>query len=109
VGSFELRQRFGANFGAAVFVDAGEVTANLDSVPDAVRDTYRVGVGAGVRYYTPIGPIRFDVAVPTQRRRANYYAVPGNPAGGCVQSTISPPPACGDDAFEIYIGLGQAF
>jgi translocation and assembly module TamA len=97
-GSLELRQRFGANFGAAVFVDAGEVTANLNSVPDAVPDTYRVGVGAGVRYYTPIGPIRFDVAMPTQRRRAM-----------CVASTISPPPACGDDAFEIYIGLGQAF
>jgi translocation and assembly module TamA len=96
--SVELRQRFGANFGAAVFVDAGEVTANLNAVPDAVPDTYRVGVGAGLRYYTPIGPIRFDVAMPTQRRRAM-----------CVASTISPPPACGDDAFEIYIGLGQAF
>jgi len=109
VGSLELRQRFGTNFGAALFVDAGEVTANLDSVPDAVRDTYRIGVGAGVRYYTPIGPIRFDVAVPTQRRRANYYTVPGAPAPGCAKSTISPRPACGDDAFEIYIGLGQAF
>jgi translocation and assembly module TamA len=37
-----------------------------------------------VRYYTPIGPIRLDVAVPAPRRP-------------------------GDDAFEIYIGLGQAF
>src|SRR6266478_3372271 len=109
MGGLELRQRFGTNFGAAVFVDAGEVTANLDSVPDAVRDTYRIGVGAGVRYYTPIGPIRFDVAVPTQRRRANYYTVPGAPAPGCAKSTISPRPACGDDAFEIYIGVGQAF
>jgi translocation and assembly module TamA len=97
-GSLELRQRFGTNFGAAVFVDAGEVTANLGAVPGAVPDKFRIGVGAGVRYYTPIGPIRFDVAVPTQRRRAT-----------CVASTISPPPACGDDAFEIYIGLGQAF
>jgi translocation and assembly module TamA len=97
-GSLELRQRFGTNFGAAVFVDAGEVTANLSAVPGAIPDTLRVGFGAGVRYYTPIGPIRFDVAVPTQRRRTT-----------CVASTISPPPACGDDAFEIYIGLGQAF
>jgi translocation and assembly module TamA len=97
-GSLELRQRFGANFGAAVFVDAGEVTANLSAVPDAVPGTLRVGAGAGMRYYTPIGPIRFDVAVPTKRRRAT-----------CVASTISPPPACGDDAFEIYIGLGQAY
>src|SRR6266403_1957169 len=103
VGSLELRQRFGTNFGAAVFVDAGEVTANLNSVPDAVPDTYRIGAGVGVRYYTPIGPIRFDVAVPTQRRRALTSSAP------CVRSTISPPPACGDDAFEIYIGLGQAF
>jgi translocation and assembly module TamA len=37
-----------------------------------------------VRYYTPIGPIRLDVALPMPRR-------------------------AGDDAFEIYIGLGQAF
>jgi translocation and assembly module TamA len=96
--SLELRQRFGTNFGAAVFVDGGEVTANLASIPDVVPDKFRVGAGAGLRYYTPIGPIRFDVAVPTQRRRAN-----------CVASTLSPPPACGDDAFEIYIGLGQAF
>jgi translocation and assembly module TamA len=96
--SLELRQRFGTSFGAAFFVDTGEVTANLAAVPGAQPDTFRVGVGAGLRYYTPIGPIRFDVAVPTQRRHPT-----------CVASKISPPPACGDDAFEIYIGLGQAF
>jgi translocation and assembly module TamA len=43
-----------------------------------------VGVGAGARYYTPIGPLRLDFAVPTSRRS-------------------------NDDKFEIYIGLGQAF
>jgi translocation and assembly module TamA len=79
-GGVELRQRFGTNFGAAVFADAGQVSASLKAVPDQVR----IGVGAGIRYYTPIGPIRLDVAVPTQQRQ-------------------------GDDAFEIYIGLGQAF
>ena len=76
----ELRQRFGTNFGAAAFIDAGQVSAKIKFVPDALR----VGVGAGIRYYTPIGPIRFDVAVPASRR-------------------------AGDDAFEIYIGLGQTF
>ena len=79
-GSLELRQRFGANLGAAVFVDAGQVSASLKAVPDE----FRIGVGAGIRYFTPIGPIRFDVAVPTKHR-------------------------AGDDKFEIYIGLGQAF
>jgi translocation and assembly module TamA len=100
-GSLELRQRFGANFGAAVFVDGGEVTANLNSIPGVVPDKFRIGTGAGLRYYTPIGPIRFDVAVPTQRRRANCNQTANKPP--------KPPPACGDDAFEIYIGLGQAF
>jgi translocation and assembly module TamA len=50
----------------------------------------RFGAGAGVRYYTPIGPIRLDIAVPIQRRSGAGVANP-------------------DDAFEIYIGLGQAF
>src|SRR5258706_3985904 len=51
--SLELRQRFGTNFGAALFVDAGEVTANLGAVPGAVPDTFRVGFGAGGRYLPP--------------------------------------------------------
>ncbi len=42
------------------------------------------GAGIGVRYYTSIGPIRLDVAVPLNREP-------------------------GGDAFELYIGIGQAF
>jgi translocation and assembly module TamA len=79
-GGVELRQRFGGNFGAAVFMDAGQVSASLKAVPGEVR----VGYGAGIRYYTPIGPLRLDFALPTKR-------------------------GPNDDAFEIYIGLGQAF
>ena len=75
--NLELRQRMGTNFGFVAFVDSGGVSSPSGSV-------YRVGVGTGVRYYTSIGPIRFDVALPTKRRR-------------------------NDDRFEIYIGLGQAF
>jgi len=62
------------------FVDAGQVSASLKPLPDETR----IGTGAGMRYYTPIGPIRFDIAVPVARRQ-------------------------GDDSFEVYIGLGQAF
>lgn len=75
--NLELRQRVGTNFGFVAFVDSGGVSSPSGSV-------YRVGVGTGVRYYTSIGPIRFDVALPTDRRP-------------------------NDDRFEIYIGLGQAF
>ncbi|MEJ0034798.1 MAG: BamA/TamA family outer membrane protein [Gammaproteobacteria bacterium] len=78
--SVEFRQRFGDNFGAAVFADAGQISSNLEPVPGDLR----VGVGGGVRYYTPIGPIRLDLAFPTRRQSDS-------------------------DAFEIYIGLGQAF
>jgi translocation and assembly module TamA len=80
VGSLEFRQRIGANWGAAVFVDGGQVSASLKPVPS----DFRVGVGAGVRYYTPIGPVRVDLAVPTTRES-------------------------GDQGFQIYIGLGQSF
>ncbi|MDB6082471.1 MAG: hypothetical protein JWN43_352 [Gammaproteobacteria bacterium] len=79
-GTLEFRQRFGTNWGSAFFVDAGQVSASLKPLPSQ----FRIGVGAGARYYTPIGPIRFDVAVPTQR------------------DSIS-------GSFQVYIGLGQAF
>lgn len=75
--NLELRQRVGAKFGFVLFADAGGVASGSQSV-------YRVGVGTGVRYYTSIGPIRFDIAIPTRHLRN----------GG---------------RFEVYIGLGQAF
>ncbi len=76
----EYRQRFGESFGAAVFVDAGQV-ANSST---AFGSGLRAGAGVGARYYTAIGPIRLDVAVPLNKQR-------------------------GDDTFELYIGIGQAF
>ncbi|HEY3784443.1 MAG TPA: BamA/TamA family outer membrane protein [Steroidobacteraceae bacterium] len=85
-GSMEYRQRLGMSFGTAVFVDAGQVSKNLN----ILNSTMRFGTGAGVRYYTPIGPIRVDIAVPINKR----------------PRTATFP---GDDSFEVYIGLGQAF
>jgi translocation and assembly module TamA len=79
-GSAEYRQRVGQNFGFALFLDGGNVSKNLNPLSGDLR----FGAGVGGRYYTPIGPIRLDIALPIQRRT-------------------------GDDAFEIYIGLGQAF
>ncbi len=78
--SVELRQRVFANWGFATFLDAGQVSTN----GDPFSGTLRFGAGAGLRYYTPIGPIRLDVAVPLNREP-------------------------GGDSFELYIGLGQAF
>jgi translocation and assembly module TamA len=80
-GTLELRQRIARDFGVAVFVDAGQVSTTFKPVPSNLQ----VGVGLGARYYTAIGPIRLDVAAPTHKSVA------------------------GQDAFELYIGLGQAF
>ncbi|MGH7121556.1 MAG: autotransporter assembly complex protein TamA [Acetobacteraceae bacterium] len=78
--SVELRQRVLANWGFVAFLDAGQVSTSGDPFAGIVR----FGAGGGVRYYTPIGPIRLDVAVPLNREP-------------------------GGDSFELYIGLGQAF
>jgi translocation and assembly module TamA len=80
-GSLEWRQRIAGNWGAALFVDGGQVSSSLKPLPS---DFY-TGIGAGVRYYTPIGPVRLDVAIPTR-----IYTVDGG-------------------RYQVYIGLGQAF
>ena len=87
-GSVEYRQRFGKSLGMAVFLDGGQVSSELRPF----SGQFLLGTGAGVRYYTPIGPIRVDVAVPLDRRRKHF-------------GTYS----YSDDAFEVYIGIGQAF
>ena len=80
-GSVEFRQRVGANYGFAVFADGGQVSSSLRPL----ASSFYTGLGAGIRYYTPIGPVRFDFAVPLK-----HYISNGDP-------------------FEIYVGLGQAF
>ncbi|HEY1615148.1 MAG TPA: BamA/TamA family outer membrane protein [Rhizomicrobium sp.] len=78
--TIEYRQRILGDWGAAAFVDAGQASAQ----PTPFTGTLRVGTGVGARYYTPIGAVRVDLAVP-----------------------VTPIPH--GDAFEVYLGLGQAF
>ena len=78
----ELRWRAFEDFGFAAFLEAGEVYDT--AMPDWGQDL-RWGAGLGVRYYTSIGPLRLDVAVPLNRRNAV------------------------DDPFVVLVSLGQAF
>ena len=80
--SAELRWRFKKDYGLVLFGDGGGAFSGRD--PSAKED-YFWGVGTGFRYYTPIGPIRVDVAVPLERRDGV------------------------DDLFQLYVSLGQAF
>jgi translocation and assembly module TamA len=56
VGSVELEHIFYGNYGAALFVDAGDA---FDDSPD-----FKVGAGLGFRWRSPIGVLRLDVAHP---------------------------------------------
>jgi translocation and assembly module TamA len=80
----EFRQRLFTTWGVAAFIDAGQTSDTLRLIPNNLQ----AGAGVGVRYYTPIGPLRFDVAVPI------------NPTPG--ESSVQ-------GRYQVYIGLGQAF
>lgn len=56
--SSELRLSTGGNLGGVLFFDAGNVWAGDW---DVRLDDLRYAVGPGLRYQTPIGPIRFDL------------------------------------------------
>jgi translocation and assembly module TamA len=79
-GSLEARYKVTNDIGVVAFVDGGYVPA--EEFPGL--DQLRIGVGAGVRYYTGLGPLRLDVAVPLNKR-------PGDPD------------------YALYVGIGQAF
>ena len=80
--SVELRKRLNKNFGVVAFVDGG--MAHELVYPD-FSDAIQWGAGVGVRYFTPIGPLRLDVAMPINRRRDL------------------------DNSVQFYISIGQAF
>jgi translocation and assembly module TamA len=79
--SGEVRTKVTDSIGVVGFVDGGYV--GEETYPD-FAENLRLGAGAGLRYDTSLGPIRFDVAVPLNRSK-------------------------GDSSFAFYVGIGQAF
>lgn len=79
--SMELRNRIGKDFGLVFFYDIGNVFEN--ALPD-FKDKWRQSAGFGISYYTPIGPIRLDLAVPLNKRHI-------------------------DNRLEAYFSIGQSF
>src|SRR6185295_17252807 len=75
-GSVEYRipLNFGPNirhFFAAMFIDGGVVgkgnIAGLSSISNIVKGTGAITPGVGLRYQSPVGPIRVDVAINPNR------------------------------------------
>lgn len=80
-GGVELRTRVAKNWSVVGFVEAGRSFAA--EVPDFKEDLL-TGGGIGLRYATPVGPLRLDLATP-----------------------FDPRPSDAD--LQFYIGIGQAF
>ncbi|MCK4537745.1 MAG: outer membrane protein assembly factor BamA [Candidatus Krumholzibacteria bacterium] len=66
------------NFGGAAFIDAGNSWNGFDDISmhdfnlfreeaEVMPDDLRVSIGFGIRYYTPVGPIRIDLGFPVVR------------------------------------------
>ncbi|MBO3762436.1 autotransporter assembly complex family protein [Ciceribacter sp. L1K22] len=78
--SFEARIKITEAIGVVPFIDVGTVSAS--NFPDF--SDIRAGAGIGLRYATPFGPIRLDVAMPLDRYD-------------------------GGSDYGIYAGIGQSF
>ena len=83
------------HFSGAVFLDSGNVWASvqdvkssdfelISSIDETTVNDYRYGTGMGIRYNTPIGPIRLDWGYPLKPDGEN--------SGG-----------------KLYLSLGQIF
>lgn len=57
-GSLEYQYNVTGKWWGAVFVDSGE------AVSDIRRSDFKTGTGVGVRWASPVGPIKLDFAVP---------------------------------------------
>lgn len=65
VFSAEYEQTVLDNWGVAAFIDSGNAY-NLDSI------NFKTGAGLGIRWYSPIGPIRLDFALPLSSAESSF-------------------------------------
>lgn len=79
--NLEVRYRITERIGIVPFIDGGMIYEK--ACPEFFSDL-QWAVGLGLRYYTPIGPLRFDVAVPLEKKED-------------------------DRGYQFYISIGQAF
>jgi translocation and assembly module TamA len=83
---FDAFQLWGGWFGLVAFVDGADVTRRIDSL-DPLKLHW--AAGGGLRYHTPVGPLRFDFGWRLNRTGAGQPE-PGTP-------------------YAFHLSLGQAF
>lgn len=82
VYSLEARMRLQECFGLVAFYDIGNVYAS--TFPQFKHQQLQ-SIGVGLRYHTPVGPLRLDIAFPLNPRRHV------------------------DHGYELYFSIGQSF
>ena len=87
--SEELRARLHGNLGGVLFLDGGNVWAKSMAF---VLSDLRYAIGPGLRYQTPIGPIRFDFGY-------QLNPIPGLQVDGKPQTRH----------WRVHFSIGQAF
>src|SRR5215472_5371178 len=87
--SSEARAAIHGSFGAVVFLDSGNVWTNSWAIN---LSDLRYAVGTGIRYTTPVGPIRFDIGY-------QLNPIPGLLVNGNPQTR----------RWRVHFSIGQAF
>lgn len=94
----ELRQDLDGllkGFGVATFLDGGQVWRGLSSIDPS---SLQFGVGAGIRYESPIGPIRVDVGYKVNPTSQDLRQFEDGIDNGSWQ-----------DRWGLHFSIGQAF
>ena len=119
-GSVELRFDIAGSLGGALFTDAGYVS-RPSGVPTAYRQALdltrlRWAAGFGLRYRTPFGPIRLDVAsqiptdlsagIPFEKR---FPPVPSVENAGATIPNGTVPTEHREPWLGVHLSIGEAF
>jgi outer membrane translocation and assembly module TamA len=103
----------GNNLGGVLFHDAGNIYTRIQDISfrysqrDLTDFDYMVhAIGFGVRYRTPIGPVRVDLAYGANSPR--FFGYRGN-LNDLLQGNLGAPISQRVSRFQFHFSLGQAF
>ncbi len=118
-GSFEIRYQVTESLVLAAFLDYGQVTRGRISAADV--STLLWAVGFGVRYRTPVGPIRVDFGRRLQRGQPPPLLAVDATTGAVTQVPYAVDDSCfglggsgrstvvSDNLCVLHVAIGEAF
>ncbi len=107
---------YGPNVNGVLFEDAGNIYSSLSNISFRVTQhdindfDYMVhAVGFGLRYRTPVGPIRLDLAYSINPPRYNGFPGNYNQLVACSAANSCQAEALQISHFQFFFSIGQAF